>query len=53
MCYICGRGSCMPSFHSIEEQEAFSAVEEAYENYLEVRDKCRDDWNSREIEDDE
>jgi len=27
-CLICGRSSCVPSFHSLEEQEAFDNVAE-------------------------
>ena len=54
MCFICGRGSCMPSFHSHDEQEAFAPTDEAYDNYLEVRQQCVEDWqnNSEEDEDD-
>ena len=44
MCMICGRSSCMPSFHSVEEQEAYEPAEAAYENYLDIREQCRKDW---------
>lgn len=48
MCYICGRGNCMPMFHSSEEQRAFAPAEEAYDRFLEIREQCREDYNSRE-----
>ena len=47
-CYICGRGNCMPSFHSLEEQEYFEEAYEAYEHYLEVRARCQEEYNTRE-----
>ncbi len=50
MCFICGRGNCMPSFHSVEEQEAFSDADEAYDNFIEVRDRCRQEFNENEDE---
>lgn len=40
MCFICGRGNCCPQFHSHEEQAIFEPAREAFENYLEVREKC-------------
>jgi hypothetical protein len=46
MCFICGRGNCTPSFHSLEEQKAFEPAEEAYDKYLEVREQCVDDWRN-------
>lgn len=46
-CYICGGGACMPSFHSLEEQEAFSDAEDAFDNFIEVRDRCRREWAER------
>ena len=52
-CYICGRGNCAPSFHSIEEQKAFDPAEEAYERFLEVRGECREAFNSAEEEDED
>jgi len=52
-CYICGRGNCIPIFHSIEEQQAFSDAEDAYDNYIEVRDRCRREWVEAESEEDE
>lgn len=43
-CFICGRGACMPSFHSSEEQEAFAPADEAYDRFIEIRDQCRAEW---------
>ena len=51
-CFICGRGSCISSFHSLAEQEAFADAEIAYEKYLEVRQRCREKLEEEE-EDDE
>ena len=50
MCFICGRGNCMSSFHSIEEQQAFEPAEEAYDRFLEIREQCREDWANQEEE---
>ena len=52
MCYICGRGNCTPSFHSLEEQEAFEPAGEAYERFLEIREQCREEYDNR-MEDEE
>jgi hypothetical protein len=49
-CFICGRGNCIPSFHSLEEQQAFERAEDAYENYLKVRRECRREWEERDDE---
>lgn len=43
-CFICGRGNCMPLFHSIEEQTAFEPAREAYDKFLEVIEQCRQEW---------
>ena len=43
MCFICGRGNCVPSFHSLEEQEVFEPAAEAYDAYLKVREECVED----------
>jgi len=40
----------MPSFHSLEEQEAFEDAEEAYEKFIEIRDRCREELANREDE---
>lgn len=40
----------MPSFHSIEEQEAFEPAEEAYERFLEIREKCAEDLRESDNE---
>lgn len=50
-CFICGRGSCIPSFHSLEEQKAFEPAEEAFDRFLEVREQCQKDWAEAESED--
>ena len=39
-CFICGRGKCIPSFHSLHEQADFEPDEKAYEKYLDLRAKC-------------
>lgn len=39
MCAICGRGACSESFHSLEEQERYAPAIEAFEKYLEIREK--------------
>jgi len=31
----------MPSFHSIEEQQAYERAEKAYDRYLGIREECR------------
>ncbi len=46
-CFICGRGNCIPSFHSLDEQAAYEPAETAYEKYLDVRAKCREDYENR------
>ena len=43
-CFICGRGSCMPLFHSAEEQQVFEPAEDAYDRYIEILEECRDAW---------
>lgn len=53
MCYICGRGNCCPSFHQIEEQEAFAPAEEAFENFLRVKEQCFENYNNRYEEEEE
>jgi transcription elongation factor Elf1 len=41
MCDICGRSSCTESFHSLEEQERYSKVIEAFERARELRAQLR------------
>ena len=55
MCFICGRSNCIPAFHSIEEQLAFSEAEIAYDNYINIKKKCEEAWEQRVVneEDDE
>lgn len=52
-CYICGRGSCCGSFHSIEEQKVFERASDAYDRFLEIRQQCRDEFNAIEEEQEE
>lgn len=52
-CFICGRGSCMPNFHSCEEQKAFEKAEEAFEKFLEIREQCREEFNASQQENEE
>ena len=40
-CDICGRGSCCPFFHSIEEQKKYEAVIELFDKARDLRDKIR------------
>lgn len=46
-CFICGRGNCIPSFHSLEEQKAYSDAEVAYEKFLDIRQRCKEDFENR------
>lgn len=52
MCDICGRGSCCPAFHSIEEQARYEKVIEAFDRARELRQQVRDelDEDAREME---
>lgn len=52
-CFICGRGSCIPNFHSCEEQRAFEKAEEAFEKFLEIREQCREEFNASQQENEE
>ena len=49
-CDICGRGSCSESFHSLEEQERYEKVIEAFEKARELRAKVRDALEAEEAE---
>ena len=51
MCVICGRSSCATWMHSIAEQDAYAPAIEAYDKYVEVRDRCREAWKGQEDED--
>lgn len=42
-CDICGRGSCTESFHSMEEQERYEKVIEAFNKARALRDKVREE----------
>ena len=50
-CFICRRGGCTSSFHSIEQQQIYEPAERAYEKYLEVREKCEQEWLEVEEQD--
>ena len=52
-CFICGRGNCTPSFHSLDEQNAYSDAETAYEKYLDIRQRCKEDFENRDEEESE
>ena len=43
MCDICGRGSCCESFHSMEEQQRYEKVIEAFDKARELRQMVRDE----------
>ncbi len=45
MCDICGRPSCCESFHSLEEQERYEKVVDAFDSARELREQV-----SNEIE---
>ena len=47
-CYICRSSACIPSFHSIEEQEHFQRAEDAYDEYLQILEECRQSWCAME-----
>lgn len=49
-CDICGRGSCTESFHSLEEQERYATVIEAFEKARELREKVRAELEEEESE---
>lgn len=40
-CDICGRGSCIPSFHSLDEMERYEKVIAAFDRAREMRDALR------------
>lgn len=42
-CPICGRGNCCESFHSHAEQERYAPAIEAFERYLEIRQRIYND----------
>ena len=41
MCDICGRGSCCASFHSLEEQDRYEKVIEAFDKARALRHRVR------------
>lgn len=48
MCDICGRGSCCTSFHSLEEQERYEKVIEAFDRARELRQQVFDEIKEEE-----
>ena len=49
-CDICGRSSCTESFHSLEEQEQYEKVIEAFERARELRAQVRAEIKAAEDE---
>ena len=49
-CDICGRGSCSESLHSLEEQERYEKVIEAFEKARELRAQVRSEIEAEEQE---
>ena len=47
-CDICGRGSCCEFFHSLEEQQRYEKVIDAFEKARELRKQVRDEMRSEE-----
>ena len=50
-CDICGRGNCTESFHSLEEQERYEKVIEAFEKARDMRAQVRAELEAEEQED--
>ena len=42
-CDICGRGNCCVSFHSLEEQNRYEKVIEAFDKARDLRQQIRDE----------
>lgn len=42
-CDICGRGSCANWMHSLEEQDEYAKVIEAFERARDLRSRVRDE----------
>ena len=49
-CDICGRGNCTASFHSLEEQERYEKVIDAFEKARELRAQVRAELEAEEDE---
>lgn len=47
-CVICGRNSCSESFHSLEEQERYEKVIDAFERARELRAQVRAEIEAEE-----
>jgi len=52
-CDICGRGSCCDSFHSLEEQQRYEKVIEAFDKARELRAQVRAELEAEESEEDQ
>lgn len=52
-CDICGRSSCTSSFHSMEEQECYEKIIEAFEKARELRARVRNEIDAEEEETEE
>lgn len=47
-CDICGKGACCVSFHSLDEQERYAKVIDAFEKARDMRIKVREDLDAAE-----
>lgn len=47
-CDICGRGSCVPWFHSGDEQRRYADVIEAFDKARELREQVRKEMDEEE-----
>ena len=47
-CDICGSGNCTESFHSLEEQERYEKVIEAFEKARELRAQVKNEIEQEE-----
>lgn len=47
-CDICGRGNCIESFHSAEEQRRYEKVIEAFDRARELRREVREEIEAEE-----
>lgn len=53
MCDICGRGSCANWMHSLEEQERYEKVIEAFDKARDLREQLQAEIADEEGEDEE
>jgi transcription elongation factor Elf1 len=49
-CDICGRGNCTESFHSLNEQERYEKVIDAFDKARELRAQVRAEIEAEEAE---